>query len=234
MASMHQKHPPPKTAVCCLAMMVRCAGEPEVSHSSQTTALLKRRPRSRGKPWSSVYLCAPVVKVWSLHRHSERRFRASNRPVERVALNRFAPGFFYQQHQVMPLQPLGRGCSRVVVNLFLDDSTVNVVGPEAERNLGDLRSHHLPVRLHVREVIKHQAADGNLLDVEHARGRKKMLQRSVRRMKGEWNKRLEAASLILQGTQFEQVVDAVFVVFDVAVEHGGVRFQPDLVGEPCG
>src|SRR5580704_7712310 len=153
---MHQKHPPPKTAVCCLAMMVRCAGEPEVSHSSQTTALPREATEIQGETTVLCTFVPPVVKVWSLHRHSERRFRASNRPVERVALNRFAPRFFYQPHQVMPLQPLGSGRSRVVVNLFLDDSTVNIVGPEAEGNLGDLRSHHLPVRLHVREVIKHQ------------------------------------------------------------------------------
>src|ERR1039458_4893983 len=53
-------------------------------------------------------------------------------------------------------------------------------------------------------------------------------------MKGKWNKSLEAPGLILQGAQFEQVVDAVLVVFDMAVEHGGVRFQPDLVGKASG
>jgi hypothetical protein len=48
-------------------------------------------------------------------------------------------------------------------------------------------------------------------------------------MKRQRNKRLEAARLILQRAQLEQVIDAVFVVFDVAVEHGRVRLQPDLV-----
>src|SRR5208283_2442006 len=122
----------------------------------------------------------------------------------------------------------------IVINLFLDDSAINVVGSKAQRDLRNLWSHHLPVRLDVREVIKHQAADRDLLDVEHAGGSKQMLQRSVRRMKREWNKCLESASLILQSAQLEQVIDAVFVIFDVAVKHGGVRFQPDLVGEPRG
>ncbi len=84
----------------------------------------------------------------------------------------------------------------------------------------------------MREVIQHQPADRNLLDVVHSGGRKKMLQRRVRRMKRQRNKRLEAASLILQGAQLEQMIDAVLVVFDVSVEHRRIRFQPDLVGQP--
>ena len=40
---------------------------------------------------------------------------------------------------------------------------------------------------------------------------------------------LEAVGLVLQLAQLEQVVDAVFVVLDVAVEHGGVRLEADLV-----
>ena len=50
-------------------------------------------------------------------------------------------------------------------------------------------------------------------------------------MERQRNKRLEAAGLVLQRAQLEQVIDAVFVVFDVAVEHGRVGVQSDLVGE---
>src|SRR5271166_570185 len=124
----------------------------------------------------------------------------------------------------MPPQSLRSGRSSVMVNLLLDDRAVDIVGSEAKGDLRDLRRHHLPVGLDVRKVIEHQTADGDLLDVEHSGSRKQMLQRRVRRMKSEWNKRLEAARLILQGTEFEQVINAVFVVFDMAVEHGGVRF----------
>src|ERR1019366_4060547 len=169
-----------------------------------------------------------------LHRYGKRSFRPCDRPVERVALDRFAPGFLDQAHQVVPPQTLGSGCSRIVVNLFLNHSAVNIVGSEAQGDLRNLRRHHLPVGLNVREVIEHQAADRNLLDVGHAGGRKKMLQRRVRGMEGQRDESLKATGLILQGTQFEQVVDAVFVVFDVAVKHGGVRFEPDLVGEARG
>jgi len=59
-----------------------------------------------------------------------------------------------------------------------------------------------------------------------------MLQRRVRRMKRQRNKRLEAASLILQGAQLEQMIDAVLVVFDVSVEHRRIRFQPNLMRQP--
>ena len=56
-----------------------------------------------------------------------------------------------------------------------------------------------------------------------------MLQRRVVGMERQRNERLEAVGLVLQRAQLEQVVDPVFVVFDVAVEHGGIRLQPDLV-----
>ena len=61
------------------------------------------------------------------------------------------------------------------------------------------------------------------------RGLRQMLQRRVVGMERQRNERLEAAGLILQGAELQQVVHAVFVVLDVAVEHGGVRLQADLV-----
>src|SRR5690349_330553 len=51
-------------------------------------------------------------------------------------------------------------------------------------------------------------------------------------MKGQWNKCLEAVCFILQSPQADQMVGAVFFVFNVAVEHGGVRFQADLMSSP--
>ena len=83
----------------------------------------------------------------------------------------------------------------------------------------------------VREIVEHQAADGDLLDVEHPCGLRQMLQRRVVGMESQRDEGLEAAGFILQAAQLEQVIDAVFVVFDVAIEHGRVGFQTDLVGE---
>ena len=56
-----------------------------------------------------------------------------------------------------------------------------------------------------------------------------MLQRRVLRMEGQRNERLEAACVVLQGAQLQQVVDPVFIVFDVTVKHCRVRLQADFV-----
>src|SRR5580693_3517430 len=58
-----------------------------------------------------------------------------------------------------------------------------------------------------------------------------MLQRRVVGVKRQWDEGLEAAGFILQITELEQVIDAVFIIFYVTVEHGRIRFQADLVGE---
>ena len=83
----------------------------------------------------------------------------------------------------------------------------------------------------MREVVEHQAADRDLLDVEHAGGLRQVLQRRVVGMKRQRDEGLESVRFVLQGAQLEQVVDAVFVIFDVAVEHGGIRLQANLVRE---
>src|ERR1039457_2922287 len=197
------------------------AGFGETTASPGPTTAKSKCARASLAPMGVCFYWVLVTRYWvlSLHRHRKRSLRPCNRTVKCVALDRFAPGFRDQAHQIVPPQALRSSRSRIVVDLFLDHGPVNIVGSEAQRYLRNLRSHHLPVRLNMRKVIKHQPADRNLLDVGHARGSKKMLQRRVRRMKGERNKRLEAAGLILQSAQFEQVVDAVLVVFDVAVEH---------------
>ena len=52
-----------------------------------------------------------------------------------------------------------------------------------------------------------------------------MIERCIVGMEGQRNKRLEAASLVLQGPQPDQVIDSVLIVLDVAVEHRGIRLQ---------
>src|SRR5208283_1462020 len=71
----------------------------------------------------------------------------------------------------------------------------------------------------------------DLLDIEHASRLWQMLQRGVVGVKSQWDESLEAAGFILQIAELEQVIDAVFVVFDVTVEHGRVRLQTDLVSQ---
>src|SRR5262245_51146146 len=49
-------------------------------------------------------------------------------------------------------------------------------------------------------------------------------------MEGQWNEGLEAARLVLQLAQPNQMVDAVPWFLDVAVEHGRVGAQAQLMG----
>src|SRR5579863_9244363 len=61
-----------------------------------------------------------------------------------------------------------------------------------------------------------------------------MLKHGVVGMKGQRDESLEASGLILQRPQFHQMVDAVFVVLYVSVEHGGVRLESNPVrGASC-
>src|SRR5260370_30861121 len=50
------------------------------------------------------------------------------------------------------------------------------------------------------------------------------------RMECQGNKRLEAAGFILQLPQPAEVVDAVSSMLDVAVQHGGIGTQAELMG----
>jgi hypothetical protein len=54
-----------------------------------------------------------------------------------------------------------------------------------------------PVRLDVQEVVEHQAADCDLLHVEHACGFRQMLQGRVVGMKRQRNESLKSAGLVL-------------------------------------
>ena len=71
--------------------------------------------------------------------------------------------------------------------------------------------------------------DGDLADVGEPGGHGQVVERRVFGMKCERNEGLEAAGLVLQGAELEQVIDAVGVVFNVAVEHGRIRFEAQLV-----
>src|SRR6267378_2942365 len=202
MASIHLKHPPPKTAVCSFAMGIRCAELVEV----------------------------PLRLA--LDRDRERCLCARNWTIQRVALNRLAARLGNQPNQILPPHPLRGGRARIVIDLLLDHSPIDVICSETQRNLRNLRRHHLPVRLDVRKIIEHETADSDLLDVEHAGGSRQMLQRSVRRMERQWDESLEAAGLILQSTQLQQVIDSILIVLDVSIEHGGIGFEADLMSQP--
>ena len=56
-----------------------------------------------------------------------------------------------------------------------------------------------------------------------------MRERRIRGMKCERNKRDEAVRFILRVAKLQQMIHALFGCFDVAVQHRGVRAQPDFV-----
>ena len=120
-----------------------------------------------------------------------------------VAFDRFPARFGNEPNQILAAHALRRGGAGVVVNLFLDDGAIDVVGAEAERDLRDFRRHHLPVGFDVRKIIKYQAAHRDLLEVEHAGGLRQMLQGRVVGMKCQRDKRLEAVGFVLQIAQLQ-------------------------------
>ena len=169
-----------------------------------------------------------------LHRDSEAVFGAGDGAVERVALEGNAAGLGDEAAKLFARHALGGGGAGVVVDLLLDHGAVKIVGAEAERDLRDLGRHHLPVGLDVREVVEQQAADGDLANVGEAGGDRQVVERRVFRMKGERDEGLEAAGFVLEGAQLEQVIHAVGVVLNVAVEHGRVGLEAEFVGRARG
>ena len=62
-----------------------------------------------------------------------------------------------------------------------------------------------------------------------AGGLGKVRERRVLRMKRQRNEGREAVRFVLQFAQLEQMIDALFFGLDVAVKHGGVGAQANLV-----
>ena len=104
--------------------------------------------------------------------------------------------------------------------------------PKDEGDLRGLDPEHDPVGLDVREVVEHQAADGHRLEVHHAGGLGDLVHPRVVGVEGQRDEGLEAAGLVLELAEPDQVVDPVLGLVDVAVEHRRVRVQAELVGRP--
>ena len=71
-------------------------------------------------------------------------------------------------------------------------------------------------------------------NVRHAGGLGQVAQCRMVRMEAERDKGLESAGLILQLAQLEKVIDAVFVVLNVAIQHRGIGAQTGLVCQSRG
>ena len=95
---------------------------------------------------------------------------AFHRTVGRIPLFRLAAGLANKAQQFLAPHVLLGGGAGIVVNLLFHDSAVDVVGAEPLRNLRNAGRHHDPVRLDMRNVVEHQARNGNLLQVVESGG----------------------------------------------------------------
>ena len=106
-----------------------------------------------------------------------------------------------QLEQFRAAHPLNRGCAGIVVDALFHDRSVQIVGPEPERDLRNPRRHHHPIRLDVGNVIQHQARDGDILNVVESGGLGNMVQRGVVGMKRKRDEGHEAMRFVLQSAQ---------------------------------
>ncbi len=79
------------------------------------------------------------------------------------------------------------------------------------------------------EIIEQQARHRDVAKVGVAAGLRDVRECRVFRVKRQRNKRHESMRFILELAQPDEMVDALFLGFHVAVEHGGVRPQPRFV-----
>ena len=91
----------------------------------------------------------------------------------------------------------GSGTS-VMVDLLLHNGAVNIICAEPLRDLRHAGRHHNPVGLDVRNIVEHQARNGNLFQIVETAGPRQVRKRRVIRMKGKRDKCDEAIGLVLQ------------------------------------
>ena len=77
--------------------------------------------------------------------------------IKRVALDWNPSGLGDQPANLGDCGFLGRLGARLVIDLFMDNGPVQIVGAEREGDLRRLEPEHDPVSLDVGEVVEHQA-----------------------------------------------------------------------------
>src|SRR6478609_2642001 len=187
--------------------------------------------RSPGRRCGTAGLGAGRSRRRRVRARSWRGSPSAQLVVEAVALHRGAARVAYEPDELGDLL-LGAGArARRLEDLLPHDRALDVVGAEVERDLGEREAHHDPVRLHVRDVVEQQPRDGEHLQVVSARREPEAapLEDGVLGVEGERDEGEEATRLVLLVAQPQQVVDALLVGLDVAVEHGALGRDPELV-----
>ena len=147
--------------------------------------------------------------------------------VVRVPLERLAAGGADEAFHVEAREPrLGRRARRVRDRL-LGHGPDEVVGAEVERDRRELLADLDPVRLDVVDVVEEEARGRDDAQVEEAARGGEVRERRPVGVEGERDEAEEALRLVLQLADPHEVVDALLVGLDRAVEHRDVR--PDAV-----
>src|SRR5215813_9338946 len=155
-------------------------------------------------------------------RNDRRHFGAVDWAVERVAFYGNAARGANEAFQFGARRELGSFGARVVIDLFFDDRSVEVVSAETESDLRDARREHDPVGLDVLEIVEQQARDRDVAEVEIAGRLREVRERRIVGMKRQRDKRDEPLGFVLYFTKLDEVIDAFFFGFHVAVKHCGV------------
>src|SRR5664280_2578299 len=149
--------------------------------------------------------------------------------VERVTLHRDATGGADDAHQLSFAELLRGVDAGGVADLLLDHRAVEIVDPEDERDLRQLEPDVDPERLDVTEVVQHQAAHGQHLEVVEAGGARQLAEAGIGRLERERDEGVEAAGVVLELAQPDHVVRELAGLLNVPVEHRGVRLEAGLV-----
>ena len=113
-------------------------------------------------------------------------------------------------------------------DVLFDHHAAHVVGAVGEAELPDLAALRDPRRLQVVEVVEHDARDRERAQVVDA-GRLAAAELGVLRLIAPGDERGEAARLVLQLAQPEQVLEPLLDRLDGAVHHRRRRAQPGAV-----
>lgn len=79
--------------------------------------------------------------------------------VQRITFGWDSPRLRDEVADLINGEHLWRGCAGVVVDQFVPDRSVDIVGTIGECRLGCLDSEHDPVGLDVLDVVKHEPCD---------------------------------------------------------------------------
>jgi len=135
-------------------------------------------------------------------------FVAEHALVVRVALERLAARAADHALHLRAREAGFRLGARRVRDRLLGHRPDEVVRPEEERHLRELRADLDPVGLDVRHVVEEQARGRDDAQVELARRGWQVRERRVLRVEGERDEPGDSPRLVLQVAQAQQVIDA--------------------------